>query len=370
MSHAAEAPALLVDNRVGDTPTAAGCGHQTELFSFLFIMAKGNMFQGMARGKVGDVVFSRLNGQQVSRVRNRNPRNPRTNSQLYQRAVMATVMQAYSAGKEIFDHAFQGESVGAHNMAKFMKMNADKLRSQLAADLANTPISLEEKVGRFVGPNSNTPTPYSYIVSDGGYAQTLFTFDMENNVFKIAAPTSGEKVQEYAARLGLIAGDIYTIVAFVPTSTTPAFIGPGEGGVVVDQQINVVYPTQFRFCRLMVKTGLASVTDVLATYDQLFEPDPLNKYMTDLTQVAITAGLNLGTLAGGVIADTIGGTMGVIRSRRDQDVRSHTELEFIPGDNSATPYPWGLTYDYLLAAWTMGATKVGDSSLLLEGSGF
>ena len=43
-------------------------------------------------------VFSRLNGQQVSRVRNRNPKNPRTNAQLYQRAIMATVMQAYSAG--------------------------------------------------------------------------------------------------------------------------------------------------------------------------------------------------------------------------------------------------------------------------------
>lgn len=333
-------------------------------------MAKGNLFQGMARGKVGDVVFSRLNGQQVSRVRNRNPRNPRTNAQLAQRAVMATVMQAYSAGKEIFDHAFQGESVGAHNMAKFMKLNADKLRSQLANDYRNTPISLENPVGRFVGPGCNTPTPYSYIVSDGGYAQNLFEFDAENGVFKIAAPTSGEKVNEYATRLGLIAGDIFTIVAFVPTSATPAFVGPGEGGLVVNQAINVVYPTQFRFCRLMVKSGLASVEDTLATYDQIFEPDPLNLYMTDLTQIAITATLNLATLAGGSVAQTIGGTMGIIRSRRDQDVRSHTELVFIPGELPATPYPWGLTWDYLLDAWTMGATKVGDSSLLLEGQGF
>lgn len=324
----------------------------------------------MARGKVGDVVFSRLNGQQVSRVRNRNPRNPRTNAQLAQRAIMATVMQAYSAGKEIFDHAFQGESVGAHNMTKFMKMNADKLRSQLANDYRNMPISLQNPIGRFVGPGSNTPTPYSYIVSDGGYAQNLFEFDAENHVYKIAAPTSGEKVSEYAARLGLIAGDIFTIVAFVPTSATPAFVGPGEGGLVVNQGVNVVYPTQFRFCRLMVKSGLASVDDALATYDQLFEPDPLNLYMTDLTQVAITATLNLATLAGGSVAQTVGGTMGVIRSRRDQDVRSHTELVFIPGEIVGNEYPWGLTWDYLLDAWTMGATKVGDSSLLLEGQGF
>ena len=74
-------------------------------------MAKGNLFQGMGRGKVGDVVFSRLNGEQISRVRNRHPKNPRSNSQLFQRAIMATVMQAYSAGKAIFDHSFEGYAV-------------------------------------------------------------------------------------------------------------------------------------------------------------------------------------------------------------------------------------------------------------------
>lgn len=75
-------------------------------------MAKGNMFLGMARGKVGDVVFYRADGQQLSRVRNRNPRNPRTNAQLFQRAIMATVVQAYAAGKELFDHSFQGFQSG------------------------------------------------------------------------------------------------------------------------------------------------------------------------------------------------------------------------------------------------------------------
>ena len=91
-------------------------------------MAKGNLFQGMGRGKVGDVVFSRLNGQQIARVRNRNPKNPRTNAQLYQRAIMATVMQAYSAGIAIFDHSFQGKEVGAQNQRRFMALNAKLLR--------------------------------------------------------------------------------------------------------------------------------------------------------------------------------------------------------------------------------------------------
>ena len=49
-------------------------------------MAKGNLFLGMGRGSVGDVTFYRADGQQLSRARNRKPRNPKTNAQLIQRA--------------------------------------------------------------------------------------------------------------------------------------------------------------------------------------------------------------------------------------------------------------------------------------------
>lgn len=71
-------------------------------------MSKGNPFLGMARGKVGDVVMYRLNGEQVMRTRNRHPRNPNTNAQIIQRAVMADVQRVYSLGYQLFNHAFQG----------------------------------------------------------------------------------------------------------------------------------------------------------------------------------------------------------------------------------------------------------------------
>ena len=67
----------------------------------------------MGRGKLGDIVLTRIDGQQIARPRNRQPKNPRTNKQLYQRAVMATVMQAYSAGIKIFDHSFPRVSPSA-----------------------------------------------------------------------------------------------------------------------------------------------------------------------------------------------------------------------------------------------------------------
>ena len=120
----------------------------------------------MARGKVGDVVFSRLNGQQIARVRNRNPKNPRTNAQLYQRAIMATVMQAYSAGIAIFDHSFQGKEVGAQNQRRFMSLNAKLLRSQIAADL-NGSVAVASQVGRVVAPGVSSPVAACLQVSEG-----------------------------------------------------------------------------------------------------------------------------------------------------------------------------------------------------------
>ena len=47
-------------------------------------MSKGNLFLGFGRGKVGVVVFSRLNGEQVTRARNRSPRKPKYPLQLLQ----------------------------------------------------------------------------------------------------------------------------------------------------------------------------------------------------------------------------------------------------------------------------------------------
>lgn len=39
-------------------------------------MAKGNPLMSQMRGKVGDLVMTRLAGEQITRSRNRHPKNP------------------------------------------------------------------------------------------------------------------------------------------------------------------------------------------------------------------------------------------------------------------------------------------------------
>ena len=251
-------------------------------------MAKGNMLQGMATGKLGDVVFARANGEQISRVRNRHPKNPRTNKQMYQRAVMATVMQAYSAGQEIFNHAFQGKSVGAENQRAFLSKNSKLLRGLIAAELEAGTSALNCNAA-VVAPGAITPVPNEYMISEGTYPQNFLGWDATNQRFSTPAALEGETVAQYAQRLGLVAGDIYTFVLMVISGSTPSFTVRGvttatTGAYKPESQ----YPCIFAFLRVQVRdvsamtdpaaeASFADVFDVTATKNanaSLALPDP------------------------------------------------------------------------------------------------
>lgn len=87
-------------------------------------MAKGNMLQGMARGSVGDVTFTRLKGQQVSRVRNRQPSNPKTQKQMAQRSIFANAVRFFTRGNQnLFKFAFEDKKPNESDYNAFMRNN-------------------------------------------------------------------------------------------------------------------------------------------------------------------------------------------------------------------------------------------------------
>ena len=98
-------------------------------------MAQGNMLLGMARGSVGDVTFARSARKQVSRARNRKPKNPRTLAQCKKRVLMKTAALAYQLfQKDIADQSFEGAQNARENMQKFISLNIAKLRENETAD--------------------------------------------------------------------------------------------------------------------------------------------------------------------------------------------------------------------------------------------
>lgn len=90
------------------------------------------MLLGHARGKVGSLVFSRVNGQQITRARAEQVKNPQTDAQVIQRILLNTVSQAYSRMAGICDHSFEGVKAGQDSMSYFMKANLNALRAKLA----------------------------------------------------------------------------------------------------------------------------------------------------------------------------------------------------------------------------------------------
>lgn len=326
-------------------------------------MAKSRSFFGLRRGSTKTLTFQVLNGQQITKDRVSEVRNPRTNAQLYQRAIMATILQAYSHGKRIFDHSFQGKATGAACQREFMSLNAKMLRAALANDINNNLIE-GNVTARCVKPGASKPVPNAYIISRGSYIQKYFTWNDTEKHFTFPDMRSNESCAAYCNRVGLVPGDIYTFVA----------ISFNRGGS--SDNWNQVHSNQrecsFGFLRLMVKDSA------------LTDSTEISSYLATLSETAgapfvITEKYN--NTCGAIAFDTddamtiseLGfagnkGAIGVIRSRFDQDLRSDSVMHFakITGPNDDT----GLANPYVLPVWKAGSEQMGDSDLILEGGNF
>ncbi len=104
-------------------------------------MAKHNLFLGQARGKVGSVVFSRLNGVQISRAYNPSPRNPKSWAQATQRAAFASISQYYKVFKYLIEQGQQGIKVGTPSVQDWQS----RTLKQLTSVIGSTPMVLNAK---------------------------------------------------------------------------------------------------------------------------------------------------------------------------------------------------------------------------------
>lgn len=179
-------------------------------------MAKGNMLLGQARGKVGDIVFSRNNGQQVIRARSAQVKNTKTTAQTLQRIVMNTVAQAYSFMLPICDHSFEGVKVGQDTMSTFMKRNLNLLRRRIT--LAREQSGSLEGIYSFTPVGSKTFALNSYIMSEGTLPRIavsgLVTQDVAGQGAQITIDGARQEMTyaDFISAFGLRKGDQVTFV--------------------------------------------------------------------------------------------------------------------------------------------------------------
>ena len=120
-------------------------------------MARHNMLLGQARGKVGDLVFSRLKGKQIVRSKAAEVANPRTYGQNLQRALFATATVAGKFMNDLVDHTFDSAVDGADDRNRFTSLNVAKLRTMLSnGDTVHV-----------LSKGANAFAPNAFIISEG-----------------------------------------------------------------------------------------------------------------------------------------------------------------------------------------------------------
>lgn len=335
-------------------------------------MAKAGFWLRGSKGKLAGASMGKgADGQTIIR-EIVTPKNPRTPAQLYQRAIMATVMRAYGAGKEIFDHSFEGFSVGAQNQREFTSRNARILRSLIAAEV-NGAVALDIQKGVAVAPGTKTPLGFiGLVASTGSYPMVAFQFTdavyeegeyVSPCQWTLPAALENETCAAYAARIGLIAGDFFTFLGFKQdedaTSVFKVLNSEGSYGTQ--------YAQKFYFVRFGVKDSFVNSTDAVAAKkmtDIFFLDTHTQGISTDhLLNLAFTHEIT----ADEIFSDeglTFYGTVGLIRSRKDVDLRSDCVLR------QGSSLSGGIRSSYVLAAWQQGTEQLGDSEQILEGGGF
>lgn len=187
-------------------------------------MAKGNLFLGFGRGAVGDAVFYRANGEQITRARNRSPKNARTPLQLVQRVILKTVSNAYSLLQPLADHSFQGRQEGTPNQSEFSRLNIAMFREQLA-DVINSgdPEAIVSSAAvNFAAKGSRLAEINPYIISQGTLPTVPVSFEYGPGYGINIAGLTTESLPSYAtvaSALGLQQGDQLTFVALTANDT-------------------------------------------------------------------------------------------------------------------------------------------------------
>lgn len=121
-------------------------------------MAQSKSFFGLRKGSTKSLTFQVLNGKQITKDRVYNVKNPQTLAQMQQRALMATVITAYSHLKTICDHSIEGVEVGSKTMSEFISANLGEL-SKNAPDINLTSYKEGNYVDNFYMVSKGTLLP-------------------------------------------------------------------------------------------------------------------------------------------------------------------------------------------------------------------
>lgn len=174
-------------------------------------MARGNIFLGKARGKVGSVVLSKgRRGEMISRAYQPQVLNPKSSSQVLQRALFASATIAGSKLSDLVDHSFDGIKEGQDNRNEFVRLNTNALRALAKSDG-------QASVNPFVSAKgSGMIKPAPWILSNGSLGVCNVGKDLTTRVNDGASPLDADTLAAWKSAFPWIKGGAQlTIVSII-----------------------------------------------------------------------------------------------------------------------------------------------------------
>lgn len=347
-------------------------------------MAKSKSFFGLRRGSTKSHTYSILNGQQITKDRVQTVANPKTQKQQFQRAIMATVMAAYSEMKAIEDHAFQGKKKGSENQREFMSRNLVAMRNAFLQYQSENTAAASQKFFA-VGPKTPTVLPCEWIISHGTMEeQNFLTYDdTDDNLRTLSVTSYRQESGGYTSTLGEIADDLEIIpgmqITFICLNATN-----GPRIYQVDPANYAGYHDfKFRFCRVAFKyfdrdeIVATPTADILALYKAFIAKVVDTTRSTPSLVAALTneatheQGYSFitysaeDTLVGAAYDGTLTCGFGIITSMVDQDLRSTSKM--LVRTQAYNGPQTGLSWTWVPLAWQNLGENLGESDLYLEG---
>lgn len=170
-------------------------------------MAKSKSFFGLRKGSTKTLTFSVLDGQQITKDRVTDVKNPRSKSQMEQRCILKTTALGYATLKSIVDHSFEGISYGAMSQRNFMSINAPLVRRYAADNLS--------KFG-YASYKDSTPNMGQFIIAQGSLSpipSNAISLSFADGALNVNYNGGVASTSAIANALGVNLGDIVTICA-------------------------------------------------------------------------------------------------------------------------------------------------------------
>ena len=264
-------------------------------------------------------------------------------------------------------------------MNEFVSMNTKILRALVAEERNIVPTAsdpIPNVRARLVAPGSVFPVAFDgMLVSSGTYQQSFFQVipaqmnEGEDNYLSFLVPAElndSETRQEYSERLGLVRGDLYTLLGFYQPRKHPLYLDGFDDGF---SHMGMQIQESFFAIRLRVRDDFVNDGTNVAKGSTLRDLFTVDYVRGPQTTADFIIGMGIGLSFNMIDIQAVSQTpelswANIIRSHVDSKLRSKTVLL-----RSYVLQNCGVIPAYLVEAWSHVPDKVGDSSLILEGGG-